>query len=50
MIELLKSLGADGIHAFYVYLAVDTLQLFVVVGLFVWGVRGAMVFYKNNVF
>ncbi len=35
IVKLIESLGADGVQAFYIYLAVDTLQLvlaFIAVG------------------
>lgn len=37
--EVLKSLGAEGLTAFYAYLAVDTLQLIFIVGMITWGLR-----------
>lgn len=36
---VLENLGADGIQAFYVYLALDYISLWILIGLVVWGVR-----------
>jgi len=36
---VLKELGADGIQAFYVYLFVDYLSLWIIFGLTAWGIR-----------
>ena len=46
--EIISSLGADGISAFYAYLAVDTLQLLLLSGLMVWGIRTAWPFIKKD--
>lgn len=36
---VLEELGVRGIEAFYVYLALDYLTLWTLIGLMVWGVR-----------
>ncbi len=36
---VLTELGADGIQAFYVYLALEYIGLFTILGLITWGVR-----------
>ena len=46
--ELLVGMGADGITAFYVYMAVETLQLFVIVPLTGWGAWKALKYLMEN--
>ena len=36
---VLNELGADGIQAFYAYLFIEYVSLWIIVGLSVWGIR-----------
>ena len=40
IIEMIGSLGADGVTAFYVYLLVDAAEFILFLGAIVWGCRG----------
>lgn len=39
LMMLLEKLGAEGISAFYVYLALDYVSIWLLIGLITWGVR-----------
>ena len=39
MAVVLEKLGTEGITAFYVYLAVDYISLWIFIGLSIWGIR-----------
>jgi len=45
---VLENLGAEGIDAFYVYLALDYGSLWIVLALCVWGVRTVYSKIKDN--
>ena len=47
IIEMLGNLGADGLAAFYVYMAVDTLQLIGTLAFTAWCVRAAWPAFKK---
>ena len=46
--EVLKDLGQQGIQAFYVYLIVDYVSLWILIGLCAWGIRAIWAYYKAN--
>lgn len=39
LLKILESLGADGIQAFYVYIALDYISIWALIGLCIWGAR-----------
>jgi hypothetical protein len=47
--KVLSELGTDGLQAFYIYLIVDYVSLWITIGLCVWGIRTMWKKYKEDI-